>query len=153
MTEIKHCPTIAGRLFPDIVSRRHLARKVQTNAQRRKNMQTLDRETAKKLFERFRTNRDGIRNSPEMASVCLICGSIHIVPKPGETQRLLCRDCGFAFFRYSCPACGNAVDGRDPLNPACRECGSRTCTCGACGCHTDRNQTPDKENSDDSGRK
>ncbi|MFZ4857412.1 MAG: hypothetical protein ACOYL3_13545 [Desulfuromonadaceae bacterium] len=110
-------------------------------------MQTPDRETAKKLFERFRTNRDGIRNSPEMASVCLICGSIHIVPRPGENQKLLCRDCGFAFFRYSCSACGNTVDGRDPLNPACRECGSRICTCGACGCHTD------KENSDDSGRK
>ncbi len=97
-------------------------------------MELLDRDTAKKLFERFRTTRDGIRNIPEMASVCMICGSIHIVPKPGDDRRLLCRDCGFAFYRYQCTACGKTVDGRDPLNPGCRKCGSRVCTCGACGC-------------------
>lgn len=97
-------------------------------------MEPLDRDTAKKLFERFRTKRDGIRNSPEMASVCMICGSLHIVPKPGDDLMLLCRDCGFAFYRYICPSCGATVDGRDPLNPACQECGLRICTCGACGC-------------------
>ena len=43
-------------------------------------------------------------------------------------------DCGFAFFRYTCPACGKTVDGRDPKNPNCEECGLRVCTCGACGC-------------------
>jgi len=97
-------------------------------------MELLDRNRAKKLFDHYRNQRDGIRNSPEMASICLICGSIHIIPKPGDNQKLLCRDCGFAFFRYTCPACGITVDGRDPLNPACRECGSRVCTCGVCGC-------------------
>jgi DNA-directed RNA polymerase subunit RPC12/RpoP len=115
-------------------------------------MEPLDRDTAKKLFERFRTKRDGIRNSLEMASVCMICGSIHIIPKPDDEKKLLCRDCGFAFFRYSCSACGKTVDGRDPLNPACRECGSRVCTCGACGCNTDKKQIPEKENTDGSGR-
>ncbi len=97
-------------------------------------MEILDRDTAKKLFERFRTTRDGIRNIPEMASVCMICGSIHIVPKPGDDRKLLCRDCGFAFYRYQCTACGNTIDGRDPLNPGCRECRARVCSCGACGC-------------------
>jgi DNA-directed RNA polymerase subunit RPC12/RpoP len=115
-------------------------------------MLAVDRETAKKLFQRFRTKRDGIRNSPEMASVCLICGSIHIIPKPGDGQKLICRDCGFPFFRYTCSICGKTVDGRDPMNPLCRECGFRVCTCGACGCQTDKCQTPEKENTDDSGR-
>ncbi|MDO9067222.1 MAG: hypothetical protein Q7W05_02060 [Deltaproteobacteria bacterium] len=32
-------------------------------------MDTLDRETAKKLFERHRKQRDDIRNKPEMASI------------------------------------------------------------------------------------
>lgn len=97
-------------------------------------MEILGRDTAKKLYEHYRKQRDGIRNKPEMASVCLICGSIHIIPKAGDAHMLVCRDCGFAFYRYACPACGKAVDGRDPRNPNCEECGLRTCTCGACGC-------------------
>jgi len=98
-------------------------------------METLDRDTAKKLFDHYRKQRDGIRNKPEMASICLICGSIHIVAKEGNKHKLVCRDCGFAFYRYTCPACGRTVDGRDPKNPACSsECGLRVCTCGACGC-------------------
>jgi len=35
-------------------------------------MDTLDKEAAKKLFEHYRKQRDGIRSSPEMASLCLI---------------------------------------------------------------------------------
>ena len=95
-----------------------------------------DRETAKKLYEQYRKHRDGIRNSPEMASICLICGSVHIIPKDDDAYKLVCFNCGFAFFRYQCPTCGKTVDGRDPQNPACRECGLRKCTCGACGCQT-----------------
>ena len=95
---------------------------------------TLDRETALNLFNRFRTQRDGVRNSPEMATLCLICGSIHIIPKEGEPGKLYCRDCGFAFYRYQCSACGKVVDGRDPKNRGCHECGWRICTCGACDC-------------------
>jgi DNA-directed RNA polymerase subunit RPC12/RpoP len=100
-------------------------------------MEPLDRDTVKKLFDHYRNHRDGIRNRPEMASICLICGSVHIIPMDGDSHRLVCRDCGFAFFRYECSVCGNTVDGRDPLNPACRTCGSRVCTCGACGCPAD----------------
>ncbi|WP_240732188.1 hypothetical protein [Geobacter sp. FeAm09] len=99
-------------------------------------MEPLDRETAAKLFNHYRKQRDGIRNSPEMASVCLICGSIHISPHPGDGRMLVCRNCGFAFYRYPCPACGATIDGRDPRNPGCRECGERICTCGACDCPT-----------------
>lgn len=95
---------------------------------------TIDRETAKQLFDYYRKHRDGIRNRPEMASVCLICGSIHVVPKEDEEGKLHCINCGFAFYRYTCSACGKTVDGRDPQNPACRECGLRICTCGACDC-------------------
>jgi hypothetical protein len=97
-------------------------------------METLDRETAKSLFDRYRKQRDGIRNRPEMASICLICGSSHIIPKDGEPGMLVCRNCGFAFYRTECRSCGKTVDGRDPKNPGCRVCGFRICTCGACGC-------------------
>lgn len=97
-------------------------------------MEPLDRDAAKKLFEQFRSRREGIRNKPEMAFICLICGSVHIVPKEGDRHKLVCRDCGFAFFRYACDVCGTTVDSRDPRNPACRECGLRVCGCGACGC-------------------
>ena len=97
-------------------------------------MEQLDKDMAKKLHEKYRTHRDCIRNTPEMASLCLICGSIHIVPKAGDDQKLVCRDCGFAFYRYLCRTCGKTVDGRDPLNPGCRECGARICTCGICDC-------------------
>ena len=99
-------------------------------------MDTPDRDTAKKLFDHYRRHRDGIRTNPEMASICLICGSIHIIPKAGDAHKLVCRDCGFAFYRYQCSACGRTVDGRDPKNPACGGCGLRICTCGACGCST-----------------
>lgn len=94
----------------------------------------IDRQEGKRLFKKYRTHRDGIRNCPEMASVCLICESIDVVPKVGDAVMLYCRNCGFAFHRYQCPACGKTVDGRDPRNPACRECGLRICSCGACGC-------------------
>ncbi|MDD2897458.1 MAG: hypothetical protein PHI31_01975 [Desulfuromonadaceae bacterium] len=97
-------------------------------------MEPLERERAKKLFEKYRTHRDGIRNVPEAAQICLICGSIHIIPKPDNDKMLYCRDCRFSFYRYICPFCGLTVDGRDPQNPGCRECGERICTCGACGC-------------------
>lgn len=97
---------------------------------------SLDRSTAKQLFDQYRKQRDGIRNRPELASLCLICGSIHIVPKDDEPGMLICRDCRFAFYRYECQVCGKTVDGRDPKNPACRECGWRKCTCGACVCPT-----------------
>jgi len=93
----------------------------------------LDRELAKQLFAQYRKQRDGIRNRQELASLCLICGSIHIIPSD-EPGMLICRDCRFAFYRYACSACDKTVDGRDPKNPACRECGWRKCTCGACHC-------------------
>ena len=97
-------------------------------------METIDKETVRKLYERYRKNRAGIRNEPHMASICLICESIHIVPKAGDPHMLVCRNCNFAFYRYTCGVCGKTVDGRDPQNPACHECGLRICTCGACGC-------------------
>ena len=99
-------------------------------------MEPLDRDTARKLFEHYRNHRDGIRNKPEMASICLICGSIHIVPKVGDKYMLICRDCRFAFYRYECQACGATIDGRDPQNPGCQVCTLRICTCGACSCPT-----------------
>lgn len=97
-------------------------------------MDTPDKDSAKKLFDHYRKQRDGIRNEPEMASICLICGSVHIIPKAGDAHKSVCRDCGFAFFRYECTTCGKTIDGRDPRNPACRECGFRLCTCGVFGC-------------------
>lgn len=97
-------------------------------------MKTPDRDAARHLFEYFRKRRDGIRNSPEMASICLICGSVRIVPKAGDDLMLTCFNCDFAFYRYDCGACGLTIDGRDPRNPGCPLCGQRICTCGACGC-------------------
>jgi rubrerythrin len=99
-------------------------------------MEAPDRDTAKKLLDHYRAHRDGIRNKPELAWVCLICGSVHIVPKPGDEHKLLCRDCGFAFYRYACPDCGKTIDGRDPQNPNCEKCELRVCTCGVCDCLT-----------------
>jgi hypothetical protein len=93
-----------------------------------------DRERARELFARYRKNRQGIRRCPEMASVCLICGSVHIVAKGDDEYTRVCRNCGFPFLRYACPACGEMVDGRDPENPGCGECGLRLCICGACAC-------------------
>jgi hypothetical protein len=97
-------------------------------------LEALDSTAARKLFDYYRKHRDGIRNRPEMASICLICGSIHVIPKTGDPQTLACRNCGFEFCRYECRVCGKTIDGRDPQNPCCRVCGLRICTCGACGC-------------------
>ena len=97
-------------------------------------MEGLDKEEAKRLFDHYRKKRDGIRNKPELASVCLICGSTHVFPKDGDPHTRVCRSCGHPFLRYDCPACGKTVDGRDPKNPSCHECGLRVCTCGVCGC-------------------
>ncbi|MRR54873.1 MAG: hypothetical protein EG822_10245 [Deltaproteobacteria bacterium] len=99
-------------------------------------MDILDRDTARQLYKHFRKYRDGIRNEPEMASVCLICASIHVVPKVDDTRMRECRNCNFAFYRYECGACGATIDGRDPQNPGCSVCGLRVCTCGVCGCPT-----------------
>lgn len=100
-------------------------------------MEGLDRETADRLHIHFRKHREGIRNCRELASLCLICGSIHIVPKDGEPGMLVCRNCGFAFYRGVCPDCGAIIDGRDPKNNICRSCLEHRCSCGACGCRRD----------------
>lgn len=107
---------------------------VTTNEESMKPIVELDRVTAQQLFNHYRQQRDGIRDNPEMASICLICGSVHVGPKNGETGMLVCRNCGFSWYRYECTACGKTVDGRDPLNPACRVCSWRICTCGTCSC-------------------
>jgi hypothetical protein len=92
-------------------------------------------EEGKRLQARYRKNREGIRLDPQMASICLICGSIHVYPVAGGAAGLLeCRNCGFAFLRYPCSACGNTVDERDPANPGCDECEARVCSCGSCSC-------------------
>jgi hypothetical protein len=103
----------------------------------------LDKGTAEALFTHYRKHRDGIRNREELATLCLICGSVHVVPHEGHPGMLVCRNCGFPFYRYPCPACGRIVDGRDPQNPGCRGCELRTCSCGACGCagHTAQERT------------
>jgi len=68
-----------------------------------------------------------------MASVCLICESILLVPVVGSVPAAMkCQNCGFAFIRCRCLSCGETVDGRDPGNPACHECGWRICACSAC---------------------
>ena len=96
-----------------------------------------DPETTKRLFEHYRKYREGIRKEPQMASICLICGSVHVIAKAGDPRQMICCNCGFPFYRYQCPKCGETVDGRDPLNPSCRGCGSRVCSCGACDCDDD----------------
>lgn len=93
-----------------------------------------DRNNAKRLFEHHRKYREGIGKEPAMASICLICGSLQVIAKAGDLRQRICCNCGFVFYRYQCPCCGATVDGRDPLNPACRTCGSRICSCGACAC-------------------
>ncbi|QOX77664.1 hypothetical protein FY034_01485 [Trichlorobacter lovleyi] len=102
----------------------------------------IDRAEGKRLFKKYRSQRDGIRNCPEMASVCLICESIHIADKPDADGMRYCCNCGFAFYRYNCPSCGRTIDGRDPKNPACSSCGRRICSCGACGCPKPDKETP-----------
>ena len=86
------------------------------------------------LYRQHKGDRAGINRKPEMASVCLICGSVHIDPDPDNPRKLVCRNCGFGFFRYACPACGETIDNRDPSNVLCSLCHERRCTCGACGC-------------------
>jgi DNA-directed RNA polymerase subunit RPC12/RpoP len=93
----------------------------------------VSKEEAILLCHRYRLNRAGIRNSLQMVSVCLICGSIHMVSVEGSAPPAIkCQNCGFEFIRYTCWSCGSTVDGRDSDNPACRECGWRVCTCSAC---------------------
>lgn len=94
----------------------------------------LPNEVAAKLFLQHRANREGIHRKPEMASVCLICGSAHIDSDPTEPGKLVCRNCGFAFYRYECSSCGSTIDSRDPCNARCTVCRERKCTCGACAC-------------------
>ncbi|RQW83295.1 MAG: hypothetical protein EHM79_16510 [Geobacter sp.] len=101
-------------------------------------MEALDRDTAEKLYKQYRKQRDGIRNQPEMASICLICASVNVITKADDIQMRVCRNCNFSFYRYDCSACGATIDGRDPLNPGCAICGLRICTCGACGCPPDQ---------------
>lgn len=93
-----------------------------------------DRETAKKLYKFYRKNRDGIRKCAQMASLCLICESVHIDPVAGDPRKWVCRNCGYAFYRYACSACGATIDSRDYKNPPCERCTARVCTCGACDC-------------------
>lgn len=99
-------------------------------------MEKPDREHVRNLFRQCRKQRDGIRNIPELATICLICESTAIIPKKDHAQMLVCRNCDFPFYRYTCTACGATIDGRDPQNPGCHACGLRVCTCGACGCPT-----------------
>lgn len=108
-------------------------------------MEQPDKNQIQQWFDYYRKHRDRIRTSEETAAICLICGSIHVVPKEGEEGKLYCRNCGFAFYRYACPVCSLKVDGRDPHNPGCRECGWRVCTCGACHCppgHSGKGEEP-----------
>ena len=100
-------------------------------------MTTIDAATAFALFRMHQGSRAGINRKPEMGSVCLICGSVHIAPDPGNPRKLVCRNCGFAFLRYQCPACANLIDSRDPTNLHCPLCCGRKCTCGNCDCTPD----------------
>lgn len=97
-------------------------------------MSSLDFQTAQQLFTKHRTDRAGIREKPELASVCLICGSRHIDPDPNDPHKWVCRNCDFAFQRYECSACGKTIDSRDPTNPRCATCGEHQCICGHCSC-------------------
>jgi methionyl-tRNA synthetase len=97
-------------------------------------MATIALEVAKQLFARHRTERDGISDIAEMASVCLICGSPHIDAVPGEDGKFVCRNCGFGFARSTCETCGKTVDSRDSKHPKCGDCGKRICVCGRCNC-------------------
>ncbi len=100
-------------------------------------MVAVDPATGVAMFRLHRGNRNGINRKPEMASVCLICGSIHVEADSGDGRKLVCRNCGFAFYRYDCSVCSSTVDSRDPSNRPCDECGKPKCTCGSCGCGAD----------------
>jgi len=99
-------------------------------------MMTIAAATAMALFRLHKGDRAGINRKPDMESVCLICGSAHVAPDSGNPRKLVCRNCGFAFFRYACPACAQVVDSRDPSNPLCPACRGRKCACGGCDCNT-----------------
>ena len=86
------------------------------------------------LFRQYRRNRAGVNGRPELASVCLICGSVHVDRDAGDKRKLTCRNCGFSFYRFDCVVCATPVDGRDPGNPPCSVCGVPRCACGACAC-------------------
>jgi hypothetical protein len=94
----------------------------------------IDATVAQALFCLHKGNRTGINRKPEMGSVCLICGAVHLDVDPADGRRLVCRNCGFAFYRYPCPSCGSTVDSRDPSNVLCATCRERRCTCGHCAC-------------------
>jgi hypothetical protein len=94
----------------------------------------IDATIGQALFRLHRRDRAGINRKPEMASVCLICGSVHIDADPTDGRKLVCRNCGFVFTRYSCAVCGATVDSRDPGNPMCRICRAWKCLCGRCAC-------------------
>jgi hypothetical protein len=100
-------------------------------------MTTIDAAAAFALFRLHQLDRAGINRKPEMGSVCLICGSVHVVPDPANPRKLVCRNCGFAFFRYQCRVCAKVVDSRDPSNLHCPSCRGRKCTCGNCDCIPD----------------
>jgi len=100
-------------------------------------MVTIDTVLGMALFQLHKGDRAGINRKPEMESVCLICGSIHMDTDPADPRKRVCRNCGFAFFRYPCPACAQIIDSRDPGNPHCPACHGRTCVCGRCGCRPD----------------
>jgi hypothetical protein len=100
-------------------------------------MVTVDVATGVALYRQHKGNRAGINRKPEMASVCLICGSIHMDPDPKDPEKLICRNCGFAFRRYDCPTCASTIDSRDPSNRACSVCRKPKCTCGTCACPPD----------------
>jgi hypothetical protein len=98
-------------------------------------MSMIDAVTAMALFRLHKGNRAGINRKPEMESVCLICGAVHVKADPNDPRKRVCRSCGFAFFRYECPACAQVVDSRDPSNPHCPICRGRKCTCDRCDCN------------------
>jgi DNA-directed RNA polymerase subunit RPC12/RpoP len=97
-------------------------------------MSMIDVALGNELFRLHKGDRTGINRKPEMAHVCLICGSIHIDVDAKDGRKLVCRNCGHAFYRYACPSCGQTVDNRDPANPPCPACRSPRCVCGGCGC-------------------
>ncbi|HEY5958251.1 MAG TPA: hypothetical protein VIV60_16920 [Polyangiaceae bacterium] len=99
-------------------------------------MQTgpLDLNLAQGLFTKYRTERTGISDVPEMQYVCLICGSVHIERVSGDQRKWVCRNCGFGFQRYACAACGLVIDSRDPSFAKCTTCNGIACSCGACNC-------------------
>ncbi|GAB4343036.1 MAG: hypothetical protein Kow0037_30870 [Calditrichia bacterium] len=92
------------------------------------------------LIKKFRENPAGIRNESRLREICIKCGSSDVQPR-SESERYfkVCRKCGNEWYVNHCWNCGLPVDGRDPENPECPECGWLKCVCGACyirGCRT-----------------